>query len=227
MEAQSSSIPESSTKQQSNDDRRYIDNRWVCLKDGDFLEYKENEWAKVDEDEIEELNDKWNKTSPLPMAPQLQREVDGRWIYPSGEKFLEFIDNQWKEIDPTRLEEIRTKYDAADPYRKVVNGVQMKFNLHLQQWLPEVEVNDDFVAMYQANYGVPIDYSKLPPSEKEIKLKELEEKQKAKEERKRKAAEMGQEEGWTEISDERDTHVYVSNLPTDITDEEFMVRFLS
>uniref|UniRef100_A0A914YGY8 17S U2 SnRNP complex component HTATSF1 n=1 Tax=Panagrolaimus superbus TaxID=310955 RepID=A0A914YGY8_9BILA len=221
--AAATTIPTSSMSQQNSaDDRRCIDNRWICLKDGDFFEFKENEWIKVDEDEIEDLNDKWNKTRPAPLAPQLHREVDGRWIYPNGEKFLEFIDSEWREVDPSQLDEIKIKYEEADPYRKVVNGIPMKFNLHLQQWLPEVEVNDDFVAMYQANYGVAIDYSKLPPSEKEIKLKELEEKQKAKEERKRKATEAGQEEGWTEISNERDTHVYVNNLPTDITDDEFI-----
>ena len=83
----------------------------------------------------------------------------------------------------------------------------------------------DFLAMYQANYGVQYDYSQLPASDKEIKLKQREEKLRAKEERKRKAeAEKNKEPGWTEVNE--DKNVYVSNLPTDITEEEY-AEFMS
>lgn len=210
-----------------NIDRRLIDERWICLKDGDFLEYVGTKWTKIDEDEIESINDKWNKSKPLPQAPTLNRIIDDRWVYPKDDTFLEFINNEWIEVPADKVEELRLKYAAQDPYRKVQNGVEFKWDHTLQQWLPAIDVDEDFIARYQANYGVAHDYSKLPPSEKEIKLKELEEKKIAKEERKRKAEEgIGNDQGWTEIAQEKDTHVYVSNLPTDITDEEFLVCFL-
>lgn len=205
-------------------DRRLIDNRWICQKDGDYFEYDGKEWKKVDEDEIESLNDKWNKSYPIPQMAPLNRFIDNRWVCPKDDGFLEFIDNKWKEIPVDQIEEIGIKYATLDPFKAVINGKEFNWNPYLQDWFQAVDVNDDFIANYQAGYGVQHDYSKLPLSEKEIKLKELEEKQAAKEERKRKAAEGEKDQGWTEIAQEKDTHVYVSNLPTDLTDEEFLVR---
>lgn len=158
-------------------------------------------------------------------SEQLTRLVDGRYVYPKENTFLEFVDNEWKEILLEQVDDVRAKYEAADPFKKNVDGVELKWDPIVQQWVPE-KVTEDFIAIYQRNYGVSYDYSKLPESEKEKKLKERAEKQAAKEERKRRAEEdRNREPGWTEISDDRNTNVYVSNLPTDITEEEYIVSW--
>lgn len=44
----------------------------------------------------------------------------------------------------------------------------MTWNETSNQWLPDVEVTEDFLALYNASYGVQYDYSKMerPPAER-------------------------------------------------------------
>jgi hypothetical protein len=41
----------------------------------------------------------------------------------------------------------------------------MSWNEASKQWLPDVEVNEDFLAFYHASYGVNYDYASMPKPE--------------------------------------------------------------
>src|SRR5690606_8060450 len=105
--------------------------------------YVDNEWKPVNSEVVSYIKEKWNQTkSVVPpvgkfdffiykivlfdhLSAQLQRFIDGRWICPKDETFLEFVDNQWVEISPGQVEDIREQYDAADPFKKIVDGVKL------------------------------------------------------------------------------------------------------
>lgn len=44
----------------------------------------------------------------------------------------------------------------------------MTWNETSQQWLPDVQVDEDFLAIYNANYGLQYDYSKMPVPKPEV-----------------------------------------------------------
>jgi len=116
--------------------------------------------------------------------------------------------------------------DTGEANHCVVNGIPMLWNSHINQWLPNIDVNEDFIAHYNTSYGVQYDYSSLTPGTSNSDHKvtsSLTDKKLSKEEketRKREAAERSK--NWIDIEDEKNTTVYVSNLPTNITDEEFI-----
>ncbi|CAH1389771.1 unnamed protein product [Nezara viridula] len=85
-------------------------------------------------------------------------------------------------------------------------------------WFPKVD--DDFLAHYQLNYGFsnPDTQEKSKSPEKEDSKSSSEVKPDEAEVLKRKA----QEPTWFDISDETNNKVYVSNLPLDITETEFV-----
>ncbi|CAK1553324.1 unnamed protein product [Leptosia nina] len=77
-------------------------------------------------------------------------------------------------------------------------------------WIPKVD--DDFLAFYQMSYGF-VDNAKKEADG--VEKKKLEKKQDSGLKRKN-------EPQWFEPSDEKNTKVYVSNLPLDTTEEEFV-----
>lgn len=105
----------------------------------------------------------------------------------------------------------------------------MVWNEPSKQWLPEVEVNEDFLAQYNASYGVDYDYSSMPVPEPQLPKEEppkltKEERRTQKREWERQQAIKNQ--GWVDIEDDKNTNVYVDGLPKEITDEEFGVFFI-
>lgn len=114
-----------------------------------------------------------------------------------------------------------------NPYRCTVNGVQMVWVGNA--WVPDVEINEDFLACYNASYGIQYDYSSIPAPEtsknqagKETSGQDTKKLTKEEREiRKREAAERAK--NWVEIEDQKNTNVYVSGLPTNITEDEFIV----
>lgn len=143
---------------------------------------------------------------------------------------MEFIDDSWKPITSQPFEEIKLLWDqAAQPQQQVtvVDGVKMVWNPYLQQWIPDVEVNEDFLANYHMNYGAHTDYEKVPVP-KPVKPKEEPEVKLTKQEklaRKRQLAEEAaqREKGWIKEDETKSTKVYVDGLPKTITEEEFIV----
>ncbi|XP_014290410.1 17S U2 SnRNP complex component HTATSF1 [Halyomorpha halys] len=85
-------------------------------------------------------------------------------------------------------------------------------------WFPKVD--EDFLARYQLSYGFsnPDTQEKNEPPVKEDSKSSIESKPNEAEALKRKA----QEPAWFDVSDETNNKVYVSNLPLDITETEFV-----
>ena len=103
------------------------------------------------------------------------------------------------------------------------DGAQFEWDPVKRAWFPRI--TDDFVALYQAQYGnyVETDDDKkssevLPgPSTKPEQINDANSQEE--ESRKRKAE---AEPSWFEEDDLYNTKVYVSNLPQDITEDEFV-----
>ncbi|KFB50711.1 AGAP006266-PA-like protein [Anopheles sinensis] len=93
--------------------------------------------------------------------------------------------------------------DGVHTYRDK-DGAVYFWDAERKAWFPKVD--DDFMAIYQLNYGF-IDNTSGPGSASAPKGK------------KRKAP--PEPPKWFELAPEHNTKVYVSNLPTDVTEEEF------
>lgn len=111
---------------------------------------------------------------------------------------MEYIDDEWYPLEDENLEELKKKWDATPPapkpqaYKCEVNGQKLVWCPSTQQWIPDVEVDEDFLAAYNANYGVEYDYSSMEAPKKEEPKKPLtkEEKRALKREKQREAAEQ-------------------------------------
>lgn len=150
-------------------------------------------------------------------------------------------------MEQLRMQELYSKRneDGSDPYTYTdpEDGTVYDWDHEKKAWFPKI--TEDFIAAYQANYGFtqegdpdansaavsstdpaatetdskpserekPGDAAKIPnPDQHEATAKEA--KQKGE---KRKA-----EPGWFDIDDNKNTNVYVSGLPPDISTEEFV-----
>ncbi|KAJ2942155.1 hypothetical protein O0L34_g11070 [Tuta absoluta] len=83
-------------------------------------------------------------------------------------------------------------------------------------WIPKVD--DDFLAFYQMSYGFVDNTSKDTESKEELKKKEIQKKL----DNAAAGVKRKNEPQWFEPSAENNTKVYVSNLPQDLTEEEFV-----
>lgn len=100
---------------------------------------------------------------------------------------------------------------------KDTDGSEYIWDEDKKAWFPKVD--DDFLAHYQMAYGFVDNTSKDEKCEVKKDIAQTKaEIEAAKQERKRTADEAK----WFEMSQEQNTKVYVSNLPLDITEEEFM-----
>ncbi|XP_026725715.1 HIV Tat-specific factor 1 homolog [Trichoplusia ni] len=97
------------------------------------------------------------------------------------------------------------------------DGSKFFWDVEKKAWIPKVD--DDFLALYQMSYGFVDNTTNDKVSEKKLN----EEKKK---EQKRLDLITGvkrkNEPQWFQPSEETNTKVYVSNLPTDLTEEEFV-----
>lgn len=94
------------------------------------------------------------------------------------------------------------------------DGVKYFWDKEKNAWFPKI--NDDFMAQYQMNYGF-IDNTTAPKAEEVQKPAKVEPPAEQKG-IKRKPSEPT----WFEVDETQNTKVYVSNLPSDITEEEFV-----
>ncbi|KAM4544738.1 17S U2 SnRNP complex component HTATSF1 isoform 1-T2 [Odontesthes bonariensis] len=151
-------------------------------------------------------------------------------------------------MEQLRMQELygQKKEDGADPYTYTdpEDGTAYDWDHEKKAWFPKI--TEDFIAAYQANYGFtkegdpdannaalsssdpPAPEPNSKPSEKgksvdptpspipEQQQKEATKDAKAKGE-KRKA-----DAGWFDIDQDKNTNVYVSGLPPDITSDEFV-----
>jgi len=121
------------------------------------------------------------------------------------------------------------------------DGTEYEWNYEKKAWFPKID--DDFIAKYQSNYGnyteestdkqnqsstskeeEAVDHNSTEEIDQKIDDNSVKSKDKkqfvSKLLNKRKPE--PQPSNWFEVSDEHNTNVYVSDLPTDITDEEFV-----
>ncbi|XP_028322735.1 17S U2 SnRNP complex component HTATSF1 isoform X2 [Gouania willdenowi] len=150
-------------------------------------------------------------------------------------------------LEQLRMQELyeRRKEDGSDPnsYTDPEDGTVYDWDHEKRAWFPRI--TEDFMAAYQANYGFaaegesdgnnaapssadsatpqpgskppdtkkPVDPSaKLNPDQPETSVKEA----------KQKGEKRKPDPGWFEIDDNKNTNVYVSGLPPDISTEEFV-----
>lgn len=92
------------------------------------------------------------------------------------------------------------------------DGSKFFWDVNKKAWIPKVD--DDFLAYYQMSYGFVDNASKEDEKKPEPK-KEAQKKEAAGVKRKN-------EPQWFQASDDNNTKVYVSNLPQDLTEEEFV-----
>ncbi|KAJ3664378.1 hypothetical protein Zmor_008555 [Zophobas morio] len=92
------------------------------------------------------------------------------------------------------------------------DGVKFFWDKEKKAWFPKVD--DDFMARYQMSYGF-VENIEEP---KETSETEAEPEKPQSKPEKRKASEPT----WFDVSESENTKVYVSNLPTGITEEEFV-----
>ncbi|EGT46963.1 hypothetical protein CAEBREN_21533 [Caenorhabditis brenneri] len=166
------------------------------------------------------LNNKWY--GKYGEEGELLEHVKEDWV-PVPEDEQEFLSQLWFEQEDQE-KTARKHYDWDEEKREWVP----KANSTAQE---QLEVNEDFIAEYQANYGVQYDeiYKKMD-DELQQKTAKIQKEQEEKKELKRKKkkglhTEEEKKEGWVDLGDKVHA-VYVSNLPEDITDEEFQ-EFMS
>ncbi|VDP52391.1 unnamed protein product [Heligmosomoides polygyrus] len=146
------------------------------------------------------------------------RFLSDKWIgrYEATEKYVEYHNNEWRSLeeeDVQFIQQLWLEQEAAE--------TQMKWNATDQEWQPVADqIDEDFIASYQANYGIPYDYSRSCKLDEERKA--TEEKRTINIKADNKDAKKGR--GWVDM-EEKVHAVYVSNLPTDITMDEF--KFMS
>ncbi|EYB93535.1 hypothetical protein Y032_0181g864 [Ancylostoma ceylanicum] len=151
------------------------------------------------------------------------RYLNEKWIgrYDDTGQYMEYHNNQWRplpEDDLMFIQQLWLEQEAAET--QVVNGVKMKWNAAAQEWQrADQEVDEDFIASYQANYGVQYDYSKMDEERKAKEAEKLRNNPTEKEEKK-KGKGPTEPQGWVDM-EEKVHAVYVNNLPLDITLDEF------
>ncbi|XP_071979149.1 17S U2 SnRNP complex component HTATSF1 [Engystomops pustulosus] len=121
----------------------------------------------------------------------------------------------------------RENADGEDPYtfKDPSDGTEYEWDLEKKAWFPKI--SEDFLAMYQANYGYNAPENSEPsPAPKEIK--DIEKPKKVPKpppeqgEPKAKGDKRKADPGWFNVEEERNTNVYVTGLPPDITNDEFV-----
>jgi HIV Tat-specific factor 1 len=117
--------------------------------------------------------------------------------------------NEW------RLREVVYSFEGDTHVYTDKDGVKYFWDKEKSAWFPQLD--DDFMARYQMSYGFTENAEqKDEPTEKNEELPE-QETPKAQGE-KRKASEPT----WFDVNEMENTKVYVSNLPTDVTEQEFV-----
>lgn len=130
-------------------------------------------------------------------------------------------DSETDEPQPIKQDMTKGTYGFegdTHTYTDPTDGSVYIWDREKNAWFPKVD--DEFLARYQLSYGFT-ETAKPPEKSVEEEEKEKEAADKAKQEAlKRKAA--PQEPTWFELDEQHNTKVYVSNLPLDITEQEFV-----
>ncbi|KAM4727135.1 17S U2 SnRNP complex component HTATSF1 [Anableps anableps] len=150
-------------------------------------------------------------------------------------------------MEQLRMQELygQRNADGSDPYTYTdpVDGTVYDWDHEKKAWFPKI--TEDFIAAYQANYGftpegdlgankvaqsssesvAPESNSKLPEKEKSANPAPSpapEQQETSVKEAKQKGEKRKAEPGWFDIEEDKNTNVYVSGLPPDISPDEFV-----
>lgn len=125
-----------------------------------------------------------------------------------------------KQLQLEKAEKERQQ-QASDPYTYVdpSDGTVYEWDYEKKAWFPKI--TEDFLAAYQANYGAAEGAASQAAGSSgqvaTVTKRQLSEPQQGQPAKPKPA-----EPGWFEVDDEHNTRVYVSNLPEDIDEEEFL-----
>lgn len=152
---------------------------------------------------------------------------DSDFEYQLQQEALEIENKKKSELTP---ESSKNNYIYKDPN----DGMEYEWDPNKKAWFPRI--NEDFIAQYQASYGQTYDTTSNNNSLKKeeqiekpnigecttkLESESIVQQDKLNETRKRPVKDE-QLPQWFDIDDEHNTNVYVSNLPMDITEEEFI-----
>ncbi|XP_073455324.1 17S U2 SnRNP complex component HTATSF1 [Aquarana catesbeiana] len=145
------------------------------------------------------------------------------------------MDSNEAFYEQLRLQELYGNRESGnDPYTFTdpSDGTEYEWDHDKKAWFPKI--TEDFLAMYQANYGfsednkdgsTPSESSQVAPASKEVKTKKAKQESKPQPEPtepKGKGEKRKADPGWFNVDDGRNTNVYVSGLPLDLTYDEFI-----
>ncbi|KAK5887716.1 hypothetical protein CesoFtcFv8_016296 [Champsocephalus esox] len=142
-----------------------------------------------------------------------------------------------------RMQEMYDRRNAdgsdANTYIDPEDGTVYDWDPEKKAWFPKI--TEDFIAAYQANYGfnedgipdaniavsssntaAPETDSKSSGKKKPADATEDQDPDEESTEAKQKAEKRKAEQGWFDIEDTKNTNVYVSGLPLDVSNEEFV-----
>ncbi|XP_053129739.1 HIV Tat-specific factor 1 [Hemicordylus capensis] len=125
--------------------------------------------------------------------------------------------------------------DDGDPftYTDPADGTQYEWDREKRAWFPKI--TEDFLATYHANYGFPTESSdnssasvtktetKPSTDSKTARVRQsAEQKVPPASDLKQKGEKRKPDAGWFHVEEQRNTNVYVTGLPPDITKDEFV-----
>ena len=229
----SDNVVASSSSDQSSDNVTYDDNNEPIFTDP-TTQYKykwckeSNQWKLMEETVTENEHYRWcndtqkwilKETSAAAAAATTQENEFYRWC-DKTEKWI-------PKVSAAQSADGNVTYDydekeGVHTYTDKDNAVFF-YDVDKKAWFPKVD--DDFLAVYQMNYGFIDNTTKADDKPKVVPVpvvpaemsETTDDDSAAGKKRKAPAAPPK----WFEVAPEQNTKVYVSNLPLDVTDEEF------
>ncbi|KAG4072522.1 hypothetical protein HA402_004611 [Bradysia odoriphaga] len=200
-----------------------VKNEWLPIKEGSNA----NKTGETSQTEAA------NSTNPYENEHYRWCTETNQWIAKENQNVLEnefykwdSAQNQW--IPKTHGSEVSTNIvDGVHTYTDK-DGATFFWDDKKNAWFPKID--DDFMAMYQMSYGF-VDNTSGTSSDVRKEDEAVEEKDVPEEEIKNgdketkssnKRKNQAESQQWFELPPEQNTKVYVSNLPDDITEEEFI-----
>jgi len=136
--------------------------------------------------------------------------------------FLEELKEQAKSAESRNEDETQTYVDPSD-------GTVYEWDAEKRGWFPKVD--EDFIAAYQMNYGFTEEGEQADSANNDIPVTTAETTDTTNSQTQKQEGELATDlkkkkrkpdEGWFEVEDRKNPNVYVSGLPLDMKEEEFI-----
>ncbi|VEN41922.1 unnamed protein product [Callosobruchus maculatus] len=214
---------ESNQNPESTDSKKNQDQAKICRATDNVQLWDKNPENRdsIDNDNLKNIHSEEPVDKPNNQIPTTNEEsaYDPKDIHYEGEIAVYTDPNtgtqyQWdKDKNEWVLKKVTYGFEDDTHVYTDSDGVKYFWDREKAAWFPKVD--DDFMAMYQMSYGF-VDNTKVEVKKEEIS--KVEPKPKKVKGEKRKASEPQ----WFELEESLNTNVYVSNLPTDIDEQEFV-----